>query len=873
MSTPSALGPGTRASTLERTFLAAALAVVCLLAMAVLSFVGTHRSKVTGGDDQYRVVQTPRPLQKLDNASDDLIHMRASQRNYVQSGENSYLFLYNTNLDHFRDDLSHVAGLIFDNFHWQLARHQLSSIIAQTLSDLRERFRFSSSKGRKNYTAAMLEQHALPELTTPVTQISEEAKEPLMIQRSETDNVKSWRLKAAIILNVMAVLFLCAAELVVHSGARNRIKIERELFESENTFRRMITSLKDYAIFMLDREGHVISWNLGAERIERYRAEEIIGRHFSAFYPHDDVLTGEPEQDLRTAIREGRVEDKAWRVRKDGSRFWANVVITSLWDGGGNLKGFSNVTQDITDRKQAEDALRRGEERYRSLVAATSQLIWSTDPTGKVIEDLPTWRKFTGQSVEEIQGLGWTDAIHDDDRQLVMEARADAAKTLSPYKAECRLRRTDGEYRHVLDCGVPVLGEEGTIREWIGTCSDITDQKQLEEKLRQAQKMEAMGRLAGGISHDFNNLLGVIIGYSDLVLASLSADDLLLHRIEEIKKAGYRAASLTRQLLAFSRNQVLRPRVLDLNVVVAEAGKMLLCLLGEDIELIIRPGVALHYVKADPTQIEQVIVNLAINARDAMPKGGKLVIETANTQMDQRYSQRKHDDVQPGNYVLLTVSDTGIGMDNKTEARIFEPFFTTKESGKGTGLGLATVYGIVKQSGGYIWVYSEIGIGTTFRVYIPRTEETLAEIQLKLPVAPHCGTGTILLVEDEDSLRELGRRLIESMGYTVIEAANGADAISLAGQCTGTIRLLVTDVVMPGMDGRELAELLMASRPQMKVLFVSGYPNDAILHYATLKPGVVFLEKPFTRDELGAKIEEVIGASNGPAEKSLGAYR
>ena len=294
--------------------------------------------------------------------------------------------------------------------------------------------------------------------------------------------------------------------------------------------------------------------------------------------------------------------------------------------------------------------------------------------------------------------------------------------------------------------------------------------------------MEAIGRLAGGVSHDFNNLLGVIIGYSDLLLPTLPPDDLSRHRIEEIKKAGQRAASLTRQLLAFSRKQVLTPKVLDLNAVVGETSKMLLRLLGEDIELITRLSPALDHVKVDPTQIEQVIMNLAINSRDAMPQGGKLVIETANTELDQRYGQQRHIEVRPGNYVLLTVSDTGIGMDEKTQARIFEPFFTTKEMGKGTGLGLATVYGIIKQSGGYIWVYSEVGKGTTFKVYMPRVKETLKEVhEAPAPLPP--GSGTILLVEDEDSLRELSHRLLESMGYTVMEAANGADAIRIAGRC------------------------------------------------------------------------------------------
>jgi PAS domain S-box-containing protein len=563
--------------------------------------------------------------------------------------------------------------------------------------------------------------------------------------------------------------------------------------------------------------------------------------------PHEQLLTtGTPQRSDFEEPFLGKVFD---------------MTSTPLRDSAGKFQGCIQVLRDISDRNRAEQALRHGEERYRSLVSATSQVVWSTDPDGRVVEDLPTWRKFTGQSTEETHGLGWRDAIHPDDRKRVRESWANAVMTVSSCNAEFRIRRSDGEYRDVLNRGVPVLEKDGTIREWIGTCLDITDHKQLEEKFRQAQKMEAMGRLAGGISHDFNNLLGVIIGYSDLALTSLRLDDISRHRIEEIKKAGVRATSLTRRLLAFSRKQVLKPKVLDLNIVVAETTIMLRRLLREDIELITKLDPALDHVKADPTQIEQVIMNLAINARDAMPDGGKLIIETANTQIDQRFSHQNQGEVQFGSYVLLTVSDTGIGMDSNTRARIFEPFFTTKAQGKGTGLGLATVYGIVKQSGGSVSLHSEIGKGSIFKVYIPSVTEKLGKVQPEKPAILYRGSGTILLVEDQESLRELSHRLLESLGYTVIEAANGPDAIRIAGQYAYPIRLLVTDVVMPGMSGHELAEMLVTSRSQLKVLYISGHADDVILHYSILKPGIAFLQKPFTRDGLAKKIQEVIEPS------------
>ncbi|MFY9647888.1 MAG: ATP-binding protein, partial [Terriglobales bacterium] len=338
-------------------------------------------------------------------------------------------------------------------------------------------------------------------------------------------------------------------------------------------------------------------------------------------------------------------------------------------------------------------------------------------------------------------------------------------------------------------------------------------------------------------------------------------------RVEEIRKAGHRAASLTRQMLAFSRKQVLMPKIIDLNTVVGETSKMLSRLLGEDVELITKLGTDLDKVKADPNQMEQVIMNLAINARDAMPNGGKLFIETANVTLDQHDNQLHHIEAPPGNYVALSVSDTGIGMDKETQSRMFEPFFTTKDVGKGTGLGLATVYGIVKQSGGHIRVESEIGKGSAFKVFMPQAREMLEPIQ-PLSTKPFLsGTGTILLVEDEVSLRQLSHQLLESMGYKVMKAANGVEAIRIARQCLIPIHLLITDVVMPGMNGRELAELLCATRPQMKVLYVSGHTDDMLVQYAIFKPGASFLQKPFSREDLARKIQQILGISVEKSEK------
>jgi signal transduction histidine kinase len=387
---------------------------------------------------------------------------------------------------------------------------------------------------------------------------------------------------------------------------------------------------------------------------------------------------------------------------------------------------------------------------------------------------------------------------------------------------------------------------------------EIAERKQLETQLYQAQKMEAIGRLAGGIAHDFNNHLGIIIGYSEIMLDHLGPEDPLRRSAGLIKDAAQRSAALTRQLLAFSRRQVFEPTILNLNLAVTDLGKMLQPLIGEDIELITCLDPALGKVRADPAQIDQVIMNLAVNSRDSMPRGGRLTIETANAELDEAYA-RVHATVLPGQYVMLAVTDTGVGMDEKTQSHIFEPFFTTKAKGKGTGLGLATVYGIVKQSGGYIWVYSEPGRGTTFKIYLPRLEAGVpVEAVKEVSSLVLKGEETILVVEDEAMLRELACLFLQDSGYQVLEAASGSEALSVARRHQGTIHLLMTDAVMPGINGRELAKKLYGERPEMRVLYVSGYTDDAILRSGLLETGAAFLQKPFTRDALARKVRDVL---------------
>lgn len=435
-------------------------------------------------------------------------------------------------------------------------------------------------------------------------------------------------------------------------------------------------------------------------------------------------------------------------------------------------------------------------------------------------------------------------------------------------------RKPNGEIIRYVDLFTfPLVGMSGsTIQGVVEYVRDITEQKQAEEalrqseeKLRQSQKMEAVGRLAGGIAHDFNNLLTAIIGYSELLLMNLDEQSPGYHDVNEIQKAGHRAASLTRQLLAFSRKQVLQPQPLDLNQVVANMHNLLQRAIGENIELISVPEPELGTVRADPGQIEQVVLNLVLNARDAMPQGGRLTIRTANMHLDDTFVQR-HPEVEPGPYVMIAVRNTGIGMDAEKQSRIFEPFYTTKELGRGTGLGLATVYGIVKQSGGYIFVDSEPGQGTTFKIFLPRVDLSAPQRGwVRSPAASLQGTETILVVEDEEVVRQVVKGMLQQHGFTVLEAADGREALLISRQHPRPIHLLLTDVLMPGMNGREVVDLLLPQRPDMKVIYMSGHTENAILHHDVLEQGILFLQKPFRHDDLAAKVRQALDQGQGNA--------
>jgi len=560
--------------------------------------------------------------------------------------------------------------------------------------------------------------------------------------------------------------------------------------------------------------------------------------------------------------------------RSDGSH---SMVIDRgyvVYDPAGQAVRMIGAIADVTERERAEAVLRTSEARYRALVEAVRDDILTLGPwdgKGASEEILRWWGRLTGQTREEQARPGaWLDVVHPDDRDRVREAWAASSKAGTDYQIEYRIRSKTGAYRHILVRGVPVRQSDGHPGEYAGMLMDVTELKRLEEQLQQAQKMEAVGRLAGGVAHDFNNLLTVIKGYSELILDRLAADDKLARLVGEVKKAGDRGMAITGQLLALGRKAVVEPVVLDLNTVVAEAETMLRRLIQENIELTSHLSPGLWRVKADRTQIEQILLNLSVNARDAMPREGTLTIETQNVDLTANVHETAAA-VRPGEYVRLSVTDTGFGMDEATKARVFEPFFTTKEVGKGTGMGLAVVYGIVQQFGGYIQVESQPGKGSTFSILLPRCREE--EVAVPVPPEPPSvsrGHETVLLVEDDDAVRALAAEILTQQGYTVLEAKNGPEALRLCQGHSGPLDLLATDVVMPRMSGLRLADRLRAVRPQVKVLFISGYPDEALGEHGVQASDIVLLQKPFAPATLSRKVREVLDRPVSPLPSTEG---
>jgi PAS domain S-box-containing protein len=671
-----------------------------------------------------------------------------------------------------------------------------------------------------------------------------------------------------------AFLTLALAAFLISLWRQNQ---RAQLLDGQMRQERAIFNLKSYAekivasvpsgLLVLAADLRVLSANRSFLESFYFRQSEVLGQRLEEVV-HAEGLLPRVREVLQTGVAQhdilfdltivGRRETRPARITMSGIRIAEEEDARLLL-----------IIQDLTEEERLHAARRASEQRFHDLVQELDAIVWEADAA--------TLRfTFVSQRAEGILGHPvdrwlrerdfWSARIHPDDRERTVALFREALARGHDHEFEYRALTAERQVIWLRDIVHVARDQHGEARQLRGLTVDVTGRKRAEEalrqsedQLRQAQKMEAVGQLAGGIAHDFNNLLMVIQGDSDLILRRLPEGHGLRRNAEGIREASQQAAALTRQLLAFSRKQVLTPKMVDLNSVVAGMQTMLQRLLGETIHLVTVPSADVGLVRADPGQVEQVIMNLAVNARDAMPDGGRLTLETGHLELDET-AAREHSEAVPGEYVMLAVSDTGCGMDESTRTRLFEPFFTTKEQGKGTGLGLSTVYGIVKQSGGHIWVYSEVGRGTTFKICLPvAAERATAEVEGREgPGAPTAGAETVLLVEDAARVREVVREILEMTGYHILEARHGAEALEISQRYEGPIHLMVTDVVMPQMSGREVAQRLAPLRPDMRVLYMSGYTDDAIVRHGVLEAGTAFLSKPFTPDALAAKVREVL---------------
>jgi PAS domain S-box-containing protein len=681
-------------------------------------------------------------------------------------------------------------------------------------------------------------------------------------QEADSPNSLPQTIRGLVGLVFLFDLYAIYQHLLIH-------RIRRRLVEREELFHLISENAADM-IAVVDMEGNRLFNSLSYRTVLGYSAEELqASTALEQIHPED-------RDSVRKAAEEARVSGVGKRLEyrlrhKNGEWLVLESTSSVICDSAGKPEKLVIVNRNITERKRAEDSLRRSEAAFRAVVEDAPYGIYRVSTTGRFLQMNPALRKMLGyESTDELRGKELETGVfqHASEYQRLTESLT----LLEEIKdVEVEWRRRDGAPITVRCSGRRRINVGSGLTEYFEMfAEDVTEKRVLEKQLRMAQKMEAIGRLSGGIAHDFNNHLCVIIGYSRVLTKALGANRPLCEHALEIEKAGERAASLIKQLLAFSRLQVLTPAILNLNTLATDMESMLPRLLGEDIEVSLTLNPELGAVEADRSQIEQIIMNLAVNARDAMPTGGKLKIRTANVEFDETYT-RTHPGSRAGKYVLLAVIDTGTGMDVATLAHIFEPFFTTKEVGKGTGLGLATVYGIVKQSDGYIWVDSALARGTSFEIYLPEHvgQPAVEEPDANTTVEKLHGCESILLVEDAQPLRRLAQTSLETAGFHVLSAGSGKEALDLVAGTGAAFDLLLTDVVMPGMSGRALAEQLSSLQPGLKVLYMSGYTDSLIAEHAVLGPGIHLLHKPFTEEVLIRMARQVLdgGEKQVPASQ------
>lgn len=633
----------------------------------------------------------------------------------------------------------------------------------------------------------------------------------------------------------------------------------------------LIDAIVDYAIYMIDVDGTVLSWNSGAERLKGYSADEIVGKSFSSFYSPEDRAKRIPQTALRIAAETGRFSSEGWRVRKDGSRFWALVVVDAIRDEQGRVIGFAKVARDITERQHAHNELLEGERRYRRLIeAVVDYAIFQLDPAGNVTTWNPGAQRIKGYDPDEIIGQHFSRFYTPEDIQLGVPklALAEAAKQ-GRFEAEGWRMRRDGSRFWASVVIDRITDEAGELVGFAKVTRDVTERKQAHDELQRvqqqlaaSQKLEAVGQLSGGIAHDFNNLLMIVLGNLETAERNsrgLANSQNLQRALANAKRGAQRAAALTSRLLAFSRRQALDPHPINLNNFLNGLQEFLQRTLGERIEVQTVGSAGLWSIEADANHLESAIINLGINARDAMPDGGKLTVEAVNVLADEDYC-RVNPELSPGQYVIVCVTDTGTGMTADVLNHAFEPFFTTKESGQGTGLGLSQVYGFVKQSGGHVKIYSEVGQGTSIRMYFPRYHGEARPVESDANEFRPEGEKleTILVVEDDADLRAYVSELLRDLNYRVVVASSAQAALTILLQEEPKVDLVLTDVIMPGINGREMGRRAQQIRPGIKILYMTGYSRNAVVHQGRLDEGVELLEKPISQAKLALRVREML---------------
>jgi PAS domain S-box-containing protein len=724
-----------------------AIALIALPSLLLLALELLQAARVIPEirESQAQVVHTLEVIAAAEAVRDGIQDMERGQRGFLITGDVNYLEPYQSGTKSIGAQVEGLRLLTFDNPDQQARIDRLQQELNVKLREMAaaiDAYRAQGFDAAREIVRTNVGSEAMKNIASLIASIiaSENGvlreRQARAAQATQRDTVVTESAAA------LAVVVMALGALLLF-GARRRAERDRDnLMESEERFRLLVEGVKDYAIFLLDPGGRIVSWNEGAERIKGYAREEIVGRHLSVFYTPESRATGEPERVLATATAKGSYQGEGWRVRKDGSRFWASVVVTALRDESANLRGFSKITRDLTVQRQHQQALERSQ-----------------------------------------------------------------------------------------------------------------------EELVQAQKMQAIGHLTGGVAHDFNNVLTAIIGSLEMIERpdQSIAPAVKQRLIETAKRAAEQGAALTQRLLAFARQQTLAPQTVELNRLVAGMSDLLRRTLGEAIAIETVLAAGLWRVRVDPNQFQSSLLNLALNARDAMPGGGKLTIETGNSYLEEEYAAANAE-VTPGQYVLVAVTDTGTGMSRETMQRAFEPFFTTKKESEGTGLGLSQVFGFIKQSGGHVKLYSELGQGTTVRIYLPRyvgdeAPERPPERRASMPVAPD--GEFVLLVEDDANVREFSANALEYLGYRVHEASDAVLALELLDQHKD-IALMFTDVGLPGLSGRELADEARRRAPHLKILFTTGYARNAIVHNGVLDHGVELLAKPFTIEALGRKLDDML---------------